>query len=305
MRTWPDIVSLLALGPIRFADFRNASVLTSPDRPIGLLVVEEQHNSGHSYTIRSTAMTDGNSYTQHVVGGEQLELSVPADPATAAADIEHTLLPLHDRLQARHRLAVLEEALHGAQQALDHWDSISDGLCDEEGWPLDEQLYEDGKVRRDAAALAHLQRVLPHADALLQDGRAAHRRLPPGREADHAGYYLRTLASAFEDANRILDEWKPTLQRHSRPDGAPIEPGHTAAVEERNAELWSTIDTWRETGPALAALLRGAAVSTALASRTAAAEARSPRISMAASALVVQVLRAEHTLPAPPRVPRR
>ncbi|MCG6497045.1 hypothetical protein [Kitasatospora sp. A2-31] len=288
-----DIISMLTLGPIRYADFRNASILTNPARPISLLVTEEQPATGHGYAIRSIALTDGHAYTRQAVAGEQLELALPADPETAAAHIERTLLPYHEQLQARHRLAILEEALQGAQRALDHWDSISDGLCDDDGWPLDEQLYGDGKVRRDATALAHLQRVLPHAAALLQDGRAAHRLLPPGQEADRTGYYLRALASTFERANQILDEWKPALQRHSRPDGTPIEPGHTAAVEERNAEIWSDIDTWLTTGPALAALLRGAAVSTEPAGRTAAAEARSPRLPAAASSLVVQVLRAE------------
>ncbi|MFD0279819.1 hypothetical protein ACFVHB_38825 [Kitasatospora sp. NPDC127111] len=288
-----DIVSMLALGPLRAADFRSASVLTDPARPIGLLVTEEQLAIGHGYAIRSIALADGHSCTQQVVAGEQLELALPADPATAAADIERTLLPLHDRLQARHRLAVLEEALQSAQRALDHWDSISDGLCDDDGWPLDEQIYGDGKVRRDATALAHLQRVLLHADALLQDGHAAHRLLPPGQEADRTGYFLRTLAGTFEGANRILDEWKPALQRHSRADGTPIEPGHTAAVEERNAEMWSNIDIWLNAGPVLAALLRGAAVSTESVGRTAAAEARSPRLPAATFSLVVQVLRAE------------
>ncbi|MFE2726288.1 hypothetical protein [Kitasatospora sp. NPDC059327] len=288
-----DIVSMLALGPIRLADFRNASVLTDPARPIGLLVTEEQPATGYGYSIRSIALTDGHSYTQQALAAEQLDLALPADPETAAAGIERTLLPLHDRLQARHRLAVLEEALQGAQLALDHWDSISDGLCDDDGWPLDEQLYDDGKVRRDATALAHLQRVLPHADALLRDGRAAHQLLPPGPEADRSGYYLRTLAGTFEGANRTLDEWKPALQRHSRADGTPIEPGRTAAVEERNAEMWSDVGTWLSAGPVLAALLRGAAVPAEPAGRTAAAEARSPRLPAAGSSLVVQVLRAE------------
>ncbi|MEV0530800.1 hypothetical protein [Kitasatospora sp. NPDC050463] len=298
-----DIVSLLALGPIQFADFRNASVLIDPARPIGLLATEDQHTTGLGYTIRSVALTDGHAYTRQAVVGDQLQLAVPADPETAAADIERTLLPSHDRLLARHRLAVLEEALRGAQLALDHWDSISDGLCDEDGWPLDEQLYGDGKVRRDADALAHLQRVLPHADALLQDGHAAHQLLLPGREADQAGYYLRALAATFAAANRILDEWNATLRRYTRADGTPIEPAHTTAVEERNAEMWSDIDTWLSNGPALAALLHGAAASTEPAARTAAAQARSPRLPTAASALVVQVLRAEQAAirPAPSR----
>ncbi|WP_043467770.1 hypothetical protein [Kitasatospora sp. MBT66] len=298
-----DIVSMLALGPIRYADFRNASVLTDPARPIGLLVTEDQHTTGLGYTIRSIALTGGHAYTQQAVADDQLQLAVPADPEPAAADIERTLLSCHDRLMARHRLAVLEEALQGAQLALDHWDSISDGLCDEDGWPLDEQLYGDGKVRRGADALAHLQRVLPHADALLQDGHAAHQLLPLGQEADRAGYYLRTLAVTFVGANRILGEWNAILRRHTRADGTPIESGHTAAVEERNAEMWSNIDTWLSTGPALAALLHGAAASAEPPARAAAAEARSPRLHRAASALVVQVLRAEQatTRPAPSR----
>ncbi|MGV9266593.1 hypothetical protein ACWDRR_18265 [Kitasatospora sp. NPDC003701] len=299
-----DIVSMLALGPLQPADFRNASVLTEPARPIGLLVTEEQHATGHGYAIRSIALTDGHAYTRQAVAGEQLELALPTDPETAAADIERTLLPCHDRLQARHRLAVLEEALHGAQLALDHWDSISDGLCGDDGWPLDEQLYDDGKVRRDTSTLAHLQRVLPHAEALLQDGFAAHRLLPPGEEADRTGYHLRTLAGAFEGANRILDEWKTTLHRHTRADGTPIEPGHATAVEERNADTWSDIHTWLITGPALAALLYEADA-TPPAARTAAAEARSPRLPKAASALVMQVLRAEQVSRSPSRTSRR
>ncbi|MEU4113295.1 hypothetical protein AB0F71_02185 [Kitasatospora sp. NPDC028055] len=299
-----DIVSMLALGPTRFADFRNASVLTDPARPIGILVTEDQHTTGRGYTIRSIALADGHAYTRQAGADDQLQLAVPADPDAVAADIERTLLPCHDRLLARHRLGVLEEALRGAQQALDHWDSISDGLCDEDGWPLDEQLYGDGKVRRDADALAHLQQVLPHADALLQDGHAAHRLLPPGREADQAGYYLRALADTFAAANRTLDEWNAALRRRTRADGTPIEPGHTAVVEERNAEMWSDIDTWLNYGPDLAALLGGKAAPAAPVGRTAAAEARSPRFPTAAPAPSPQ--RQSSSPPAgPPRASRR
>lgn len=274
-----DIVSMLTLGPVRAADFRSASVLTDPARPIGLLVTQEQPAAGPAYyVIRSLALTDGHAYTRQAAADDRLHLAVPATPETAAEGIERTLLPCHDRLLARHRLAVLEEALQGAQWAADHWDLISDRLCDDDGWPLDEQLYSDGKVRRDADTLAHLQRVLPHADALLRDGRAAQRHLPPGDKTDRIGYQLRTLADSFASATRTLDEWTPTLSRHIRTDGAPIEPGHTTAVEERNAELWSDIDTWLTTGPALAALLHGEVGPAAPAGRTAAAEARSPSL---------------------------
>ncbi|MFJ7244493.1 hypothetical protein ACIQWA_07550 [Kitasatospora sp. NPDC098652] len=268
-----DLISLLVLRPTpQFADFQNAAVLHNLARPIGLLVTEEQHPTRPGYTIRSIALTEGNSYMEHVNEGEALELHVPGDrePASAAADIARDLLPRHDQIRARQRLTVLERALGQAQAAVDHWDSISDSLSDEQGWPLDEKLYGDGVVRRDAAALRHLQDVLPYAEALLRDGRTAQANLSPGPTADRAGWMLGELENAFTSARGILHQWNDTLTRTTTVDG------YNEAIEERNAETWHDAYTWLSHGPALTALLRSAAEPGG-AIRSAAAQARSPR----------------------------
>ncbi|MFJ1931648.1 hypothetical protein ACIPLC_15600 [Kitasatospora sp. NPDC086801] len=269
-----DIIALLAIGPtIEFADFRVAAVLTSPNRPIGLLVTENPHSTAHAFTIRSIAPAGASSYANHA-GGEKLELPGLGDPAAAAAEIERVLLPRHDQLLADDRLAVLEDALRGAQQAVDHWDAISDGLSDEQGWPLDDQLYGDGVVRRDADALRHIEHVLehalPHADALLQDGWAAQAALPPGPAADRASWQLGELQTAFVSAAEILHRWKGILARTATVDG------YKEALEERNAEAWHDVHTWLIHGPALTALLRSTAEPGG-AIRSAAAQARSLR----------------------------
>ncbi|MFE2109759.1 hypothetical protein ACFXAF_28385 [Kitasatospora sp. NPDC059463] len=268
-----DIISLLVLRPtLQLADFHYAVVLHSLARPIGLLVTEEQLPTGPGYRIRSMAVTNGNSYMEHVNDGEVLELHVPAEaePARAAADIARTLLPRHDQILANQRLTVLEEALGQAQAAVDHWDSISDSLSDEEGWPLDDQLYGDGVVRRDAEALRHLERVLPDASAFLRDGRAAQANLPPGPAADRADWMLGELENAFTSANGIVHRWNGILTRATTVDG------YNEALEERNSEAWHDVHTWLSHGPAFTELLRVAA-STGGADRRAAAQARSPR----------------------------
>ncbi|MGK4581702.1 hypothetical protein [Kitasatospora sp. HPMI-4] len=268
---WAYTFSLFVLGPVPpVADLGDAAVLTDPTRPISLLVTRGRQSTEPAFTIRSIALADAGSYIEHAGDGAQLELAVPADPSTAATDIAKHLLPRHDRLVADHRLTVMEGALQGAQLAVDHWDSISDGLSDEQGWPLDDQLYGDGVVRRDAFALAHLQQVLPHVDGLLQNGRTAQASLPPGPAADRANWQLGELEGAFAGVGEILHRWQDILTRTTTVDG------YKEALEERNAEAWHDVHTWLSHGPALAALLRDAAEPDGSA-RRAAAQARSPR----------------------------
>jgi hypothetical protein len=274
-----DLVSLLVLRPGQvFGAIREATILINPARPISLLVTETLHPAGLGYAIRSITFADGSCYAKHLDDGEVPELLALGDPSAAAADITRVLLPRHDQLLAGHRLTMLEGALRGAQQAVDHWDSISDSLCDEQGWPLDDQLYGDGVVRRDAAALRHLQDVLPHADALLRDGRAARAGLPPGPAADVANWHLVALTNAFASAAEILHRWDDTLMKTTTANG------YNEALEERNAEAWHATHIWLSHGPALTALLRGAAEPGG-ATRHAAAQERSPRQATASPAM--------------------
>lgn len=71
------------------------------------------------------------------------------------------------------RVYALASAADGIRQASDQWDAVSDSYCDEDGWPVDETGYADGKVARDAAAWEHVETFLAHGPEVLASVRAA------------------------------------------------------------------------------------------------------------------------------------
>ncbi|WP_225080520.1 hypothetical protein [Streptomyces sp. CoT10] len=78
-----------------------------------------------------------------------------------------------ERAAWRARVQALASAADGIRQASDQWDAVSDSYCDEDGWPVDETGYADGKVARDAAAWEHVETFLAHGPEVLAGVRAA------------------------------------------------------------------------------------------------------------------------------------
>ncbi|MFI5784397.1 hypothetical protein [Streptomyces sp. NPDC051640] len=78
-----------------------------------------------------------------------------------------------DPLAWRRHLPALATAAAGINEACDAWDAVSDSLCDADGWPLDDKVYGDGKVKRDAEAWKHAEVFLDHGPEVLAGVRAA------------------------------------------------------------------------------------------------------------------------------------
>ncbi|WTL37243.1 hypothetical protein OG244_02580 [Streptomyces brevispora] len=68
----------------------------------------------------------------------------------------------NDPLAWRRHLPALASAAAGINEAPDTWAAVSDSLCDADGWPLDDKVYGDGKVKRDAEAWMHAEVFLDH-----------------------------------------------------------------------------------------------------------------------------------------------
>ncbi|WP_208117071.1 hypothetical protein [Streptomyces sp. NBC_00582] len=151
------------------------------------------------------------------------------------------------------RVYALASAADGIRQASDQWDAVSDSYCDEDGWPVDETGYADGKVARDAAAWEHVETFLAHGPEVLASVRAA---------AEPADYVdgpisadllrLRGIDSVLERAGEIRREWDQViaLMEGSMPGSRELY--EERAREIRNSEGWHYADELSYSGAALA-----------------------------------------------------
>ncbi|MEU0401877.1 hypothetical protein ABZ318_16850 [Streptomyces sp. NPDC006197] len=149
-------------------------------------------------------------------------------------------------------IPALASAVAGIRQASDAWDAVSDSLCDGDGWPVDEQRYEDGKVKRDAEAWRHVEVFLAHGPEVLAGVRAA------ARDADYVEgpvsedlRELRGIDTTLERAGQLQREWDQimALMDASLPGSRKLY--ESQAQEERNADGWSYADELAIRGPAL------------------------------------------------------
>ncbi|MFD6347083.1 hypothetical protein ACFWF9_20485 [Streptomyces roseolus] len=157
-----------------------------------------------------------------------------------------------DHLAWRRHIPALASAAAGIRQASDAWDAISDSFCDADGWPIDEQGYGDGKVKRDAEAWRHVEVFLDHGPDVLAGVRAA------ARSTDYVEgpvsedlRWLRGIDATLEHAGRLQREWDQilVLMDASMPGSRKLYEGR--AKEERNADGWHYADELAIRGPAL------------------------------------------------------
>ncbi|MFJ6101890.1 hypothetical protein ACIQHY_12930 [Streptomyces sp. NPDC092359] len=174
--------------------------------------------------------------------------SSPGSPASP----ENRRPEATDHLAWRRHIPALAAAVAGIRQASDAWDAVSDSFCDTDGWPVDEQGYEEDKVKRDAEAWRHVEVFLDHGPEVLADVRAA------ARSADYAEgpvsedlRWLRGIDATLEHAGRLQREWDQTLviMEASMPGSRQLYEGR--AQEERNADGWHYADELAIRGPAL------------------------------------------------------
>ncbi|MFF8805561.1 hypothetical protein [Streptomyces omiyaensis] len=172
----------------------------------------------------------------------------PSSPAPA----ENQPAAAGEDLAWRRHVPALAAAVAGIRQASDAWDAVSDSFCDTDGWPVDEQGYEDGKVKRDAEAWRHVEVFLDHGPEVLAGVRAA------ARSADYTEgpisedlRGLRGIERTLGHAAKLHHEWDQimALMDASMPGSRKLY--EDRAKEERNADGWHYADELAIRGPAL------------------------------------------------------
>ncbi|MFF3257848.1 hypothetical protein ACFYWO_01580 [Streptomyces sp. NPDC002932] len=152
----------------------------------------------------------------------------------------------------RQHIPALAMAAAGINQASAAWDAVSDSFCDDDGWPIDEEGYADGKVKRDAEAWTHVEVFLAHGPEVLAGVRAAadgtdHVEGPIAEDLRR----LRGIDTTLERAGQIHTEWEDVMELMdaSLPGSRELYAGR--AREIRNAEGWDYAHTLAIQGPAL------------------------------------------------------
>ncbi|MGX1760353.1 hypothetical protein ACWIG5_26140 [Streptomyces lydicus] len=172
----------------------------------------------------------------------------PTSPASAA----NRSPAITDHLAWRLHVPALASAAAGIARASDPWDTVSDSFCDHDGWPIDEESYPDGKVKRDAEAWKHVEVFLAHGPEVLAGVRAT---------ANGADYFegpisedlrrLHGIDTTLERAGQLQHEWDQimTLMDASLPGSRKIYESRAERI--RNADGWRYADELSFQGPAL------------------------------------------------------
>jgi hypothetical protein len=205
----------------------------------GLVSVQETFSSAEH------AISQGPRYIEEFESIEDAPLRYRETAATLAPS---TIAPHPADALALNRpgdapLQALAAAAHGIRQASDAWDAVSDSFCDEDGWPVDEEGYADGKVERDAAAWQHVEVFLAHGPEVLAGVRAA---------AHGADYVegpisedlrrLRGIEDTLDRAGQIRREWDEVMALMDASLPGSRETYASQAQEIRNAEGWHYAD---------------------------------------------------------------
>ncbi|WP_258036412.1 hypothetical protein, partial [Streptomyces sp. SM10] len=144
-----------------------------------------------------------------------------------------------DPLAWRRHLPALASAAAGINEACDAWDAVSDSLCDADGWPLDDKIYGDGKVKRDAEAWKHAEVFLDHGPEVLAGVRAA---------ADGPDYVegpisddlrrIRGIDTILFRADELRHEWADVMALMDGSQPSVLHLYQERAEEHRNTEGW-------------------------------------------------------------------
>ncbi|MFH9761663.1 hypothetical protein ACH4MJ_05935 [Streptomyces anulatus] len=157
-----------------------------------------------------------------------------------------------DPLAWRRHLPALASAAAGINEACDAWDAVSDSLCDADGWPLDDKVYGDGKVKRDAEAWKHAEVFLDHGPEVLAGVRAA---------ADGPDYVegpisddlrrIRGIDTILLRAQELRHEWADVMALMDGSQPSVLHLYQERAEEHRNTEGWHYSHELGSKGPAL------------------------------------------------------
>lgn len=174
------------------------------------------------------------------------------DPERAVAEVKDAFLPDYGRALLRVQIQALRAAAAGIVQASADWDEISGTLCDAEGWPIDDKIYADGKVARDAAAWKHVESFLAHGPNVTARTRAT----ATSRDYDYGPAStdlrrIRGIETTLEGAQRVQTEWEQVMALMDGSLPGSRELYEDQALEIRNSEGWHYADELIYQGPAL------------------------------------------------------
>ncbi|MEY9846383.1 hypothetical protein ABH940_003470 [Streptacidiphilus sp. BW17] len=156
-------------GAISIFALDEAAILTGPG-DLRLLAVRQPRSRDHLLigALRPTTIPRA-LLDAHGDQAVPWAVAVNSDPARAAAEIQQRFLPRYHQALWQVRVRALTAAADGIEEALAAWDAVSDSLCDDQGWPIDDAAYEAGKITRDARAWAHVETFLALGPVLLSD----------------------------------------------------------------------------------------------------------------------------------------
>ncbi|MFI0013086.1 hypothetical protein [Streptomyces griseus] len=157
-----------------------------------------------------------------------------------------------DPLAWRRHLPALASAAAGINEACDAWDAVSDSLCDADGWPLDDKVYGDGKVKRDAEAWKHAEVFLDHGPEVLAGVRAAATGpdYVEGPISDDLRR-IRGIDTILFRAEELRHEWAGVMALMDGSQPSVLHLYQERAEEHRNTEGWHYSHELGSKGPAL------------------------------------------------------
>ncbi|UGQ10940.1 hypothetical protein LO772_29685 [Yinghuangia sp. ASG 101] len=177
---------------------------------------------------------------------------------------EAGLAPSRPEIESARRVA-MTKALARANDALHTWDTESESLCDERGWPLDGESYGQRRAELDRAAWEAFTTFLTHGLPLLEQAERTRERLS-GDHEQAAGYILSRMRASLTRGVIVHADAERVLAYLRNADGTPTdEAAYAHAVETRNSEGWHAAYEWMLHGEALVTLAAaGAEVPTPL-----------------------------------------
>lgn len=152
------------------------------------------------------------------------------------------------------RRVATTKALARANNALSAWDALSDSLCDEHGWPLDDDVYGQRRAELDRTVWDAFRTFLVHGPTLLEQAHRALRHLtgPPEQDAQYALSRLRSSlikgVIVHAEAQHVLAEFRDAGGTVTDADA------YARALETRNSDGWHAAYEWMLHGETLVAL---------------------------------------------------
>jgi hypothetical protein len=222
------------------ADDPHAAVLDGPDGE--QLLVTPSPDRPHRF-LAGALFPPGTAIWMRYRPPVARAIAVPDDPARAAAAVTARFLPQYDLALHQLRITAIAHAYGLGETVLASWDALSDSLCDEQGFPLDEEVYGLRQAQRDAQVWTQFSAFLTHGKPLL----------------DRADAQLPDLYDHPDDAP-LRQRYQYALRqlRNAHTRGLAVRFPIPGKVAERDAEIWHEMTEWLAHTPYLLTLARQA-----------------------------------------------